>query len=226
MCAAAGYLAPCGFAQEPHAPERPRRHQITLCCGPIQPVAQNHRRTSLQPTALGHQVQHGIGDFSRLKQTGAGATLGEYLLDIVEARVFPVPSDHLVVAGSWIIGVFTPDGSTALTVMPCSVTSCANDFTSDDRGGRDVAHHDVGAFASEPEGMHTPPPTRSPGGQGRPAVQRSHTDPYPSMRSWNGDYPCRQNSSTPSIASRDTRVTVTGWQHSEKMPTDLVFLGK
>ncbi len=137
MCAAAGYLAPCGFAQEPHAPERPRRHQITLCCGPIQPVAQNHRRTSLQPTALGHQVQHGIGDFSRLKQTGAGATLGEYLLDIVEARVFPVPSDHLVVAGSWIIGVFTPDGSTALTVMPYPATSCANDFPRADRGGRD-----------------------------------------------------------------------------------------
>ncbi|OBK57425.1 hypothetical protein A5654_03405 [Mycolicibacterium fortuitum] len=30
----------------------------------------------------------------------------------------------------WIIGVFTPDGSTALTVMPYSVTSCANDVTS------------------------------------------------------------------------------------------------
>lgn len=96
MCAAAGYLALCGFAQEPHAPEQPRRHRITLRCGPIQPVAQNHRRTGLQPTVLGHQVQHGIGDFLRLKQTGAGATLGEHLLDIVEAGVFQVRSDHLV----------------------------------------------------------------------------------------------------------------------------------
>ncbi|OMC52210.1 hypothetical protein A5742_17200 [Mycolicibacterium fortuitum] len=127
----------------------------------------------------------------------------------------------------WIIGVFTPDGSTALTVMPYSITSRANDFTSADRGGRDdVAHHNVGAFASEREGMRTPLPTRSPGDQGRPAVQRSRTDPLPSIRPWNGDRLCRQNSSTPSIASRDTGVTVTGWQHSEKMPTDPVFLGK
>lgn len=35
------------------------------------------------------------GDFSRLKQAGAGATLGEHLLDIVEAGAFKVRSDHL-----------------------------------------------------------------------------------------------------------------------------------
>lgn len=162
--------------------EQPRRHQITLHCGPIQPVAQNHRRTSLQPTALGHQVQHGIGDFLRLKQTGAGRPWVK--ISSTSSRPgFSSPVDHLV--GRRVVdhrGVHAGRQHRVdrdaifghLVRQRCHqchhaglgrgvMAGVGGAGARDDRGGRDdVAPHDVGAFASEREGMHTPYPRAPP----------------------------------------------------------------